>query len=299
MPPLTSPHPHQRSFGISTRLCFNQQSALQAPVSIRLFFPSIARATGGQTCAQRTGAEMQTFPFMKARFPDPKMSSDAIIKRLTRHRQALVAAKKAGLQTTKAEGEPDKQKWMDGQDDARLPVSERQVIERRADLISRRHSATTGLSHLKSDDTKKLEVLRQGVRLARVATEHHADELAAALHAEYPWMGPATDAVWHGMRRSVREGDIGLRLPPMLLDGPPGIGKSAWARSLGELIKVPTMVYEATVKNASFGLVGAQRNWGNSNPGRLLGSRLVNHQSQNNTTAARAMAEKKTLGHLS
>lgn len=223
---------------------------------------------------------MQNFPFMKARFPDPTMSSDAIVKRLTRHRQALIAARKAGLQTTKADGEPDKQKWMDRHEDPRLPANERQVIERRADLISRRHSATTGLIHLKSDDTKRLEVLRQGVRLARVTTEHQADELAAELHAEYPWMGPATEVVWHGMRRSVREGDIGLRLPPLLLDGPPGIGKSAWSRSLAGLIGVPTMVYEATVVNASFGLVGAQRNWGNSNPGRLLNT-ILEHRVGN------------------
>ena len=220
-------------------------------------------------------AEMQNFRFMKANFPDPTMSRDAIIKRLTLHRQALIAARKSGLKTTRTDGEPDPLKWMDRKDEARLPQTEREVIERRADVLSRHHSATTGLTHLKSDDAKKLEVLRQGVRLARVATEHQADELAAALHAEFPWMGPATEASWHRMRHSVREGDIGLHLPPVLLDGPPGIGKSAWARALASLIKVPTMVYEATVENASFGLVGSQRNWGNSNPGRLLNTILA------------------------
>lgn len=218
---------------------------------------------------------MQNFPFMKARFPDPKMSNDAIVKRLTLHRQALLAARKAGLQTTKEDGEQDKLGWRAHQEDGRLAPAERQIIERRADLISRRHSATTGLSHLKSEDAKKLEGLSQGVRLARVATEHQADELAAALHAEYPWMGPATEAVWHGMRRCAREGDLGLRLPPMLLDGPPGIGKSAWARALGNLINVPTMVYEATNESASFGLVGSQRSWGYANPGRLITSILA------------------------
>lgn len=88
-------------------------------------------------------------------------------------------------------------------------------------------------------------------------------------------MAPATEAGWHGMRRSAREGDIGLRLPPCCWTARRVFGKSAWARSLGELIKVPTMVYEATVENASFGLVGAQRNWGNSNPGRLLNTILT------------------------
>lgn len=39
------------------------------------------------------------------------------------------------------------------------------------------------------------------------------------------------------------------------------------------------MVYEATVENASYGLVGAQRNWGNSNSGRLLNTILATRVS--------------------
>lgn len=83
-------------------------------------------------------------------------------------------------------------------------------------------------------------------------------------------MAPATEIVWHAMRRSVREGWNGLRLPPLLLDGPPGIGKSYWARRLGECLSTPTTVVEATGESASFGLVGSQRGWGGSCPGRLI-----------------------------
>ncbi|WP_299841911.1 hypothetical protein [uncultured Jannaschia sp.] len=49
-----------------------------------------------------------------------------------------------------------------------------------------------------------------------IPTEHLADKIAAALHADMPWMAAATETVWHAMRRSVREGDPGLRLPPLL-----------------------------------------------------------------------------------
>jgi len=118
-------------------------------------------------------------------------------------------------------------------------------------------------------------VLRHGVRLAQIKSEHHADELAASLHAEFPWMAPATETVWHAMHRSVKAGDPGLRMAPILLDGPPGIGKSAWSRTLVGLIGAPTMIYEATNENASFGLVGSQRSWGNSNPGRLINTILA------------------------
>ncbi|MFB9224186.1 AAA family ATPase [Paracoccus cavernae] len=78
------------------------------------------------------------------------------------------------------------------------------------------------------------------------------------------------------MRRSVREGAHGLRLPPLLLDGPPGIGKSHWSRRLGAFLMLPTTVVEATSESASFGLTGSQRGWGNAQPGRLIETILRN-----------------------
>ncbi|XZQ30401.1 Nramp family divalent metal transporter [Rhodobacter capsulatus] len=56
----------------------------------------------------------------------------------------------------------------------------------------------------------------------------------------------------------------------MLLDGPPGIGKSTWARHLATALRVPPLVIEATTENASFGVLGCQRGWATAGPGRLL-----------------------------
>ena len=95
-----------------------------------------------------------------------------------------------------------------------------------------------------------------------------------------PWIAPATEVIWHAMRRSWRESAPGLRIPPLLLDGPPGIGKSYLARILGKLLSTTITVIEATGENVSFGIVGSQRGWGGSHPGRLietiLQSRIVN-----------------------
>jgi hypothetical protein len=60
---------------------------------------------------------------------------------------------------------PDALRWLDEKERITLPLHERQFIERRAELIGRRHIAATGLAHLKAEDAKKLEVLRNGVRL--------------------------------------------------------------------------------------------------------------------------------------
>lgn len=83
-------------------------------------------------------------------------------------------------------------------------------------------------------------------------------------------MGAATEVVWHAMQRSVQSGDAGLRLPPILRDGPPGIGKSYWARRLEPLIGVPGMIDDTTTEHASFGLVGRPRGRANTAAGRRV-----------------------------
>ncbi|MFZ1340545.1 MAG: AAA family ATPase, partial [Paracoccaceae bacterium] len=90
-------------------------------------------------------------------------------------------------------------------------------IDRRAKRIIARRQATSALRHPKREDQVRPEVLRDGVRPITIPGERRADELAAALHADMPWMAPATEIVWQAMRRSVREGWSGLRLPPLLL----------------------------------------------------------------------------------
>jgi hypothetical protein len=48
------------------------------------------------------------------------------------------------------------------------------------------------LPRMREVDDRLKEALRDGVSVTRILTEHKADEIAAALHAEMPWMAPAT-----------------------------------------------------------------------------------------------------------
>ncbi|MEL6464377.1 MAG: hypothetical protein AAFQ58_05350 [Pseudomonadota bacterium] len=73
-------------------------------------------------------------------------------------------------------------------------------IKRRAMRILERVHSSTGMYHLTEDNRARLTPLRGGLPVNQLATEHEADEIAAALHEEMPWMGPATEVVWHGRR---------------------------------------------------------------------------------------------------
>lgn len=83
-------------------------------------------------------------------------------------------------------------------------------------------------------------------------------------------MGQTIEAVWHGLRASVRDGLRGVRFDPLVLVGPPGIGKSYWARRLAHHLSVPTAKIDATSEPASFALTGSQRGWGSAHAGKLV-----------------------------
>ena len=153
---------------------------------------------------------------------------------------------------------------------AMLEDADRTRIRRRALTYRDRLQAPTGMSHLSEENRTRLTALRGGLPVARVATEHEADEIAAALHAEMPWMGRATEEVWHGLRASARDGLAGVRFTPLVLNGPAGIGKSYWARRLAHHLVVPTVKFDATNEPASFALTGAQRGWGSAHAGKLV-----------------------------
>lgn len=131
--------------------------------------------------------------------------------------------------------------------------------DRRAVRFYDRTMRNSRLGHLHKTERENLACLKGGVGLTTIKNEHQADNLAATLHAEMPWMSTATNYAWQAMRRSVREGHVGFRLPPVIVDGPPGIGKTRWARRLGELIGATSTIIDATSGAGGFAVVGYQR----------------------------------------
>ena len=157
-----------------------------------------------------------------------------------------------------------------------LPSDALNRIRGRADALVERRRRANGLTHLKDrdkDQARRLRALAGEVPAPGLESEDRADEIAAALHEEMPWMAPATEAAWHAFRRSGRLGEP-VRLGPMVLVGPPGIGKTHWARRLSDRLGTASCTIDASQGLASFSLVGTESGWASSQPGRPLETML-------------------------
>ncbi|MEI4488587.1 AAA family ATPase [Frigidibacter sp. MR17.14] len=208
------------------------------------------------------------YPFVLARYPDPTVSEFSIRNRL---REAWCRAhiRREGLEPPlRPDGTRDQQAYLSLLDEVSVTGAALSRVNRRAKRYMACYERRHEVSQLPSKIAEVIEPARHGVRLIQLPSEARADEIAAELHADYPGLGPCNEFVWHAMRQSWRSGEPGLRLPPVLLVGAPGIGKSHWARRLATLIGVPSTEIDAAGENASFSVAGCQRGWGNAGPGR-------------------------------
>lgn len=152
-------------------------------------------------------------------------------------------------------------------------------ITSRANKLAKNRVAAAGVSHLKREEYDRLEPSLEGMQVIMAKDQNWADELAAKLHADMPWMARATEYAWHAVRRSAQRGEPVL-IRPVILNGPPGIGKSVWARSLAAALDIPYADVDATKGGAGMALVGVERGWGTAQAGRplevMLAKRLAN-----------------------
>ena len=67
-------------------------------------------------------------------------------------------------------------------------------IRHRAHALIDRRAQANGTTHLRKEERDRLRRRLGEVPAVTIASEHQADEIAASLHEEMPWMAPATEA---------------------------------------------------------------------------------------------------------
>ena len=138
-----------------------------------------------------------------------------------------------------------------------------------------------GLSGVKVEARPAVIALaREGARLSGPSCEHDVHQLAAALHAESPWMRDVSAWIMTQMLLHVAGGGHGLSFPPFILAGAPGVGKSHYARTLARLAGVPARMIDVGGGSAGFRISGTEKGWSTEQPGipveTILATRIAN-----------------------
>lgn len=92
------------------------------------------------------------------------------------------------------------------------------------------------------------------------------DELYDRLQKEFPWMHVANEKAAYAAALGGRSPERGFRIPPLVLIGPPGAGKSRWARRLAQIAGVPLHPSSLAGLASSKAVVGSERGWASARP---------------------------------
>lgn len=156
----------------------------------------------------------------------------------------------------------------------KLNARDRKTIRRRAEkIVDARRQFGRG-THLSNADKKLLKPALDGVHFLGPKNEHQADEIAATLYEEMPWLQGVINELWLDMRHSMDAFDGGLKLRPTLLVGGPGLGKTHLVRRLAELCDIPTVHIDGGAGSEGFPVAGLTRGWSGAECGRPLKTML-------------------------
>ena len=93
--------------------------------------------------------------------------------------------------------------------------------------------------------------------------------LLATLDQDFPNFAEATDAIRKRLHLCRLAPEKLLKLPPILLDGPPGIGKTAYCLRLSELFQIRFEVIDVSKAGADFSMIGLDAGYSTGRPGRI------------------------------
>lgn len=107
--------------------------------------------------------------------------------------------------------------------------------------------------------------------LALVRSAKGPDEVWETLSREFPWMAQANLAISRAVALSERGEAKSFRMTPILLAGKPGIGKSRYARRVGEILGLPLAPVSMSGLNSSMAIRGSEKGWLNARPSLPVG----------------------------
>lgn len=160
----------------------------------------------------------------------------------------------------------------DDAENVKLEATDKAKIARRAaKLHERRQRYLPNLKWLRDDaQLEDIYAASRAVDLQGIVTPDESDEIIARIHDQMPWLAPVTTRVMKRARARARRGEP-FHLSPLLLVGPPGIGKSSVLRRLADAYGMTSVQIDAGASGGGvFALTGTERGWGSAHAGIVV-----------------------------
>lgn len=106
--------------------------------------------------------------------------------------------------------------------------------------------------------------------LPLVGGDRDPDAIVQTLKNEFPWMSSAIERIADDLALCFLNPEPWIRVRPLLLVGPPGSGKSRFARRLAELLGTGYRMIGAAGSSDNRDLEGTARGWSNHEPSAVL-----------------------------
>lgn len=153
-----------------------------------------------------------------------------------------------------------------------------QLLEAHAKDKLRVHSDEASSQLLKSSQSADSDVNKRNKGIADMlqrkgpfrrigAPRRIADVLS--LKASHPHFGTVIDFVANQLELA-KVSKRPVRIPPMLLSGPPGVGKTHFSDALAKVLGVPTRRHQMDQAETSSALLGSEATWSNSRTGLVF-----------------------------
>ena len=146
-----------------------------------------------------------------------------------------------------------------------LPHSDSDALEAGDIIVAKSYPTSTGSRH--SDRSLAIaghKALAGPVSMTRLQVD--IDDLQAKLMAEFPWMGRITDLICQDLDLRRSYGQQAIHIPPLLLWGAPGTGKTRYCMRLAELLSLPFSALSFAGASDDRMLRGTGAGWGGAQP---------------------------------
>ncbi|RWR13810.1 AAA family ATPase [Paenirhodobacter populi] len=125
----------------------------------------------------------------------------------------------------------------------------------------------------KRDDKPREELGSKLVTKKSLVHTSGVDEVhqwISEVHESAPWMAEASSFIMEEVLKRVRHGLNTVSFDPVLIGGPPGIGKTHYARNLAESVGAPHLVLDGATMNSSFQISGVERGWSSADASPIV-----------------------------